>query len=318
MPADVVIAAELRELIPEHALRHLSVRWLPADSEIPSGDFVALIPLLSRRIGPGELDGLPRLKIIANCAVGVDNIDLPAAARHGVIVTNTPDVLTEATADLTWALILAVARRLKEGQALLAGGKWTGWHPTQLLGLELGGCTLGIVGAGRIGQAVARRAVGFDMSILYTARSTKKELERATGAARADLRLVLEQSDIITLHLPSTPQTRGILGREQLAQLKEGALLINTARGDLVHESALVEALESGRLGGAGLDVFPEEPSVPAALVNHPRVVAVPHIGSATTATRRAMAELAVRNVQAVLDGEAPLTAVVDGIPGGL
>jgi glyoxylate reductase len=310
MRADALVAAELRDLIPEQALRNLVVRWLPAEAPTPSGDFAAIVPLLSRTIGRAELDGLPRLRIVANCAVGVDNIDLAATEQSGVIVTNTPDVLTEATADLTWALILATARRLKEGQQLLTAGRWRGWHPTLLLGTELRGRVLGLVGAGRIGQAVARRGVGFGMRILYTARSPKPDLERETGAMWMDLRSLLERSDVVSLHLPSTDQTSGVLNRERLALMKEGALLINTARGDLVHEPALLEALESGRLGGAGLDVFPEEPRVHPVLVAHPRVVVLPHLGSATTDTRRAMAALALRNVRAVLAGEPPVTPV--------
>lgn len=310
MRAEVLIAAELRELIPDHALRTLAVRWLPADAEIPTGDYVAIVPLLSRPIGEAELTALPRLRVVANCAVGVDNIDLAAAARRGVIVTNTPDVLTDATADLTWALVLAVARRLKEGQQLVADGAWAGWHPTQLLGLELSGRTLGIVGAGRIGQAVARRATGFGMHILYTARSEKPDLEGASGAARTDLRSLLERSDVVSLHLPSNEQTRGIIDRVHLALLPEGTILINTARGDLIEEQALLEALDDGPLGGVGLDVFSAEPHVHPKLVAHPRVVVLPHIGSATTQTRRAMAVLAVRNACAVVAGGAPLTPV--------
>jgi glyoxylate reductase len=311
MRPDVLIAAELRELIPDHALRDLAVRWLPGTAATPSGQYLALIPLLSRPVRTAELERLPNLKIVANCAVGVDNIDLSAAEQRGVTVTNTPDVLTDATADLTWALILAVARRLKEGQRLIAGGRWRGWHPTQLLGLELAGRTLGIVGAGRIGQAVARRAAGFGMRVLYSSRTHKPEFERATGASHVDLNTLLGQSDVVSLHLPATDQTRGLFDRERLALCKEGALFINTARGDLIHEAALMEALERGQLGGAGLDVFADEPCIPAPLVDHPRVVVLPHIGSATTDTRRAMAALALRNVLAILAGEAPITPVL-------
>lgn len=310
MPLDVLIAAELRELISDDALRPLAVHWLPDGAATPKGTFRALIPLLSRVVGATELEGLPELRIVANCAVGVDNIDLAATERRGVIVTNTPDVLTDATADLTWALILAVARRLKEGQRLIAEGRWRGWHPTLLLGLELAGRTLGIVGAGRIGRAVACRATAFKMRVLYVSRTRKPDLERATGATPTDLYALLRQSDVVSLHVPATAETRSLLDRERLALLKEGAILINTARGELVDEEALIEALESGRLGGAGLDVFADEPRIPAALMDHPRVVVLPHVGSATTATRRAMAELAVRNVRRVLAGKAPVTPV--------
>ncbi len=306
----VLIASELRQLLPADPVPGHRVEWLAADEPTPSGSYAAILPLLSRRIGPAELDGLPDLQIVANCAVGYDNIDLEAAAERGVAVTNTPDVLTDATADLTWALILATARRLKEGQALLAENRWEGWHPQQLLGLELRDSTLGVVGAGRIGQAVARRAVGFGMRVLYADAAPRPEFEYATGAERAELSDLLAQSDVVSVHVPSSPQTRGMFGQAEFARMRPGALFVNTARGDLVDETALLDALDSGHLGGAGLDVFSAEPSVPGRLVRHPRVMALPHVGSATTRTREAMAGLAARNVQAVLAGLAPLTPV--------
>jgi glyoxylate reductase len=306
---DVLIAAELRELLPADPIPGHSIQWLTASSPTPSGAYSGIVPLLSRRIGDAELDGLPDLRIVANCAVGYDNIDLEAAARRGVLVTNTPDVLTEATADLTWALILAAARRLKEGHAMLAERRWEGWHPGQLLGLELNGSTLGVVGAGRIGQAVVRRAVGFGMRVLYCDPAGRPELEDA-GAERVELDRLLAESDVVSVHVPSAAETRGMFGGEAFARMKRGALFVNTARGDLVDEAALLEALESGHLGGAGLDVFAAEPEVPRGLIDHPRVVTLPHVGSATTHTRRAMAELAARNVQAVLAGLAPITPV--------
>ncbi|NIM52332.1 MAG: D-glycerate dehydrogenase [Gemmatimonadales bacterium] len=311
MPADILIAAELRELLPDTPVPAHTVEWLPAEAPTPAGPYVAIVPLLSRRIAEPELDALPQLKVVANCAVGVDNVDLDAANRRGIIVTNTPEVLTEATADLTWALILAVARRLKEGQVLVAEGGWTGWHPTQLLGLELNGSTLGIVGAGRIGQAVARRAAAFAMRILYADVSARPELEAETGARRVSLTQLLEESDVVTLHTPSTAETRGMFDHECFNRMRAGSIFINTARGDLVDEAALLAALDAGKLAGVGLDVFPQEPSVHPALVAHPRVVTLPHIGSATTHTRHAMANLAVRNVRAVLAGEPPLTPVL-------
>lgn len=307
--ADILIAAELRELLPDEPASGHAVEWLSGDTPTPSGLYEAIVPLLSRRIGETELDALPRLRIVANCAVGYDNIDLPAAERHGVLVTNTPDVLTEATADLTWALILAVARRLKEGEAMIAESGWPGWHPTQLLGLELHGSTLGIVGAGRIGQAVGRRAVGFGMRILYSDRERRGEFERATAAEHVDLPQLLAESDVVTVHVPSARETRGMFDRQAFAAMRRGALFVNSARGDLVDEDALIESL-AGHLGGAGLDVFACEPHVPSALAGHPRVVTLPHLGSATTETRRAMAGLAVDNVRAVLGGKPPLTPV--------
>ncbi|MEX0692124.1 MAG: D-glycerate dehydrogenase [Gemmatimonadales bacterium] len=311
MTSTILIAAELRDLLPADPVPGHAVEWISADQPLPSGDhYVAIVPLLSRWIGGQQLKQLLGLKIVANCAVGVDNVDLVSCQMGKVRVTNTPGVLTESTADLTWSLILQVARRTKEGERLVAGGAWTGWHPTQLLGLELDGATLGLVGAGRIGQAVGRRAMGFGLRLLYAARSRKDDFEAATGAKRVDLPRLLAQSDIVTLHTPSTPETKGFINRERLAQMKDGAILINTARGDLVREPALLEALESGRLAGAGLDVFPEEPSVHPALVAHPRVVCLPHLGSATVKTRTAMAQLAVANVNAVLSGGVALTPV--------
>jgi len=308
--ADVLIAAELRELLGDDPVPGHVVRWIEASEPTPSGNYAAILPLLSRWIGGNEFKNLKGLKIVANCATGVDNVDLVAAELNRVIVTNTPDVLTESTADLTWALILAVARRLKEGMRLVAEGQWTGWHPTLLLGDQLTGKTIGIVGAGRIGQAVARRARAFGMQVVYNARTRKTEFEQATRATRLDLVTLLSQSDVVSLHLPATAETRGLLNRERFARMKRGSLLINTARGDLVREPALLEALEQGTLAGAGLDVFPEEPQVHPALLAHPRVVVLPHVGSATHETRRAMADLAARNVRAVLAGDPPLTPV--------
>jgi glyoxylate reductase len=309
----VLVAAELKTLLPEDPIPGHEVVWIEAREPTPEGEYVAFVSLLRRRLGEEEFQGLPKLKVLAQCAVGYDNIDLEAAARRGIIVTNTPDVLTESTADLAWALILAVARRLKEGQEMVARGAWKGWGPTQLLGLELKGAVLGIVGAGRIGQAVAQRAVGFGMHILYTDQERRPELETATGASPRDLPGLLTASDVVTVHVPSTPSTRGMFNRERFGQMKPGALFINTARGDLVDETALVAALDEGRLGGAGLDVFTREPQVPPELANHPKVLTLPHIGSATTHTRRGMAELAIRNARAVLAGRDPVTPVSTG-----
>ena len=308
--AHILIAAELRNLLDPDPVPGHGVEWLAASEVTPTGDITAVVPLLSRPFGEAEFAQLPTLAIVANCAVGYDNIDVEAARRHGVIVTNTPDVLTASTADLTMLLILAVARRLKEGLALIADGTWTGWHPQQLLGLELDGATLGIVGAGHIGQAVGRRAEGFGMRIRYSDRSARPEFERATGARRAPLEELLAASDVVTVHVPSSPDTRGMVNGKWFARMRDGALFVNTARGDVVDQPALLEALERGTLAGAGLDVFPREPDVHPALVAHPRVVTLPHLGSATTATRRAMANLAVRNVRAVLAGKPPVTLV--------
>jgi len=306
----VLIAAELRNLLDAARLEGLDVTWIAADEATPKGDWIALVPLLSRWVGGTELKNLPKLKIVANVAVGYNNVDLVAAELRRVMVTNTPDVLTDATADLTWALILACARRLLAGVELVKSGHWTGWHPEQLLGLELRGRTLGLLGAGRIGQAVGRRALAFGMTIRYTARTPKPEFEAETGAVRVELRRLFGEADVLSLHVPAVPELQGVVNAENLGRMKPEAILVNTSRGDLVQEDALAEALEAGRLGAAGLDVYAEEPSIQPRLLAAPRTVLLPHIGSATRDTRRAMAELALANVQAVLAGKAPLTPV--------
>jgi len=307
----VLIAAELQPLIEPGQLAGLDVTWLPAGEPIPKGDYVAIVPLLSRWVGGTELKHLPKLKIIANCAVGHDNVDVVAAEMRRVAVTNTPDVLTDATADLAWALILACARRVVEGTELVKSGAWAGWHPELLLGSELRGRTLGLLGAGRIGQAVGRRAVPFGMRILYAARNPRSEFEHATGAVRVEQSRLFRESDVLSLHVPSVPATQGLISAETLRLMKPDAILINTARGDLVREEALAAALEEGRLGAAGLDVYLDEPAVHPRLWAAPRTVLLPHIGSATRETRRQMAAIAVANVRAVLKGDPPLTPVV-------
>jgi glyoxylate reductase len=306
----VLVAAELRNLLGSGQLHGLDVTWLPASDPTPKGDWLAIVPLLTRWVGGTELKNLPLLRIVANVAVGYNNVDLVAAEMRKVIVTNTPDVLTEATADLTWGLILACARRLIEGVDVIRGGAWTGWHPEQLLGLELQGRTLGLFGAGRIGQAVGRRAPAFGMRIVYAARNPREEFERETGAVRVDRTRLFAESDVVSLHAPSTPDTKGVINGETLDRMKRGAILINTSRGDLVREEALAAALEDGRLGSAGLDVYTDEPAIHPRLLAAPRTVLLPHIGSATEETRRKMTAIAVANVQAVLRGQPPLTPV--------
>lgn len=261
----------------------------------------ALLSLLSDSVDEALLEACPSLRVVANYAVGYDNIDVEAATRRAIWITNTPDVLTEATADLTWALLLAVARRLREGQRVVRSGSWTGWAPRELLGLELHGRTLGIVGLGRIGRAVARRAEGFGMRVVAVGRP-------ASGGVGLDT--MLSEADIISLHCPLTSETRHLIGARELARLRPGAILLNTARGPIVDEAALVEALEAGRLRGAGLDVFEQEPKIHAGLVDRDDVVLLPHLGSATEHTRARMAEIALDNVVAALDGREPPNAV--------
>lgn len=277
-----------------------SVRIADLAAELAGAD--ALVTLLTERVDAAVLDAAPRLRVVANFAVGYDNIDVAAATARGICVANTPDVLTEATADLAFALGLAAARRLGEGERLVRAGRWTGWAPDQLLGVDIWGRTLGIVGMGRIGQAMARRGRGFGMDILYTrARPDPDAVEVDELFARADL---------ISLHCPLTPATRNLVDARTLALMKPTAVLVNTARGGCVDEEALAAALAAGRLAGAGLDVFAEEPAIAPALLAEERVVLAPHIGSATTRARTRMGELCASAVRAVLAGEAPANLV--------
>lgn len=255
----------------------------------------ALVTLLTDRIDRELLEAAPNLRIVANVAVGVDNIDVEAATRLGVLVTNTPGVLTESTADLTWALILAVARRLVEGDRYLRARKYDGWDFDLLRGMEIRGKTLGVVGAGRIGRAVARRARGFGMNVLLHSRNRGVSLGR-----------LLKNSDVVSIHVPLSESTHHLIGVRELRRMKRTACLINTARGPIVDEKALTAALRSGRLAGAGLDVYEHEPKVTAGLLRLKNVVLLPHLGSATNEARRAMLDAAVKNVKAFLSGRRP------------
>jgi glyoxylate reductase len=270
---------------------------------------------LTDRLDRTVLEANPHLEVVSTVAVGFDNIDVPVATRLGITVTNTPDVLTETTADLTLALMLAVARRLPEADAYVRSGSWTSWQLSpSLMGLDLHGRTLGLFGTGRIGRAVARRAVhGFGMRLLYASRSPlPPEQERELGATRLPLEEMLPAADVVSLHAALTPETRHVLGAAQFAAMKPSAILVNTARGALVDEAALAEALRRGQIWGAGLDVFEDEPAVhPGLLAVRDRLVLAPHVGSATLDTRRRMAEIAVRDARAVLEGRAPAHPVV-------
>jgi glyoxylate reductase len=260
--------------------------------------FDGLLALLVHRVGEAVFAAAPTLAMVANHAVGVDNVDLAAAARHGVVVTNTPGVLTDDTADLTWALILAVTRRLVEADAYVRAGRWTGWRPDLLIGRSLTGATLGVVGAGRIGQAVLGRAAGFRMRLLYASRRPlPAEREAALGVARRELPELLAEADVVSLHVPLGPETRHLIDGPALARMKPTAVLVNTSRGPVVDEAALAAALAAGRLGGAGLDVFEEEPRIHPGLMERPDVVLLPHVGSATAETRFRMAELCVEDL---------------------
>ena len=260
----------------------------------------ALLSMVTDTVDRAVIEAGQDLRIIANAAVGYNNIDVAAARERGIIVTNTPDVLTDATADLTLALILAVTRRLGEGERMVRRGDWKGWAFDQLLGMQLRGRQLGIVGFGRIGKAVAERAAAFGMTIAHTSRS----------AAGMPLDRLLSTSDIVSLHVPLTPETRHMIGQPELARMKRSAYLINTTRGPVVDEAALVWALKNRLISGAALDVYEREPEVHPELLPLENVVLAPHLGSATTETRTAMADLAARNALAVLAGDSPLTPV--------
>ncbi len=271
----------------------------------------ALLTLLSDRVDAELLDAGPKLQVVANYAVGFDNIDLDAARSRGIWVTHTPDTLTDATADLTFTLLLACCRRLPEAEAEARTGDFGHWSPTAFLGLELAGARLGILGFGAIGRAVARRARGFGMEVRYCSRSPIPTEDRE-GAEPVDWETLLATSDVLSIHAPLTDETRGLLDEGALARMKRGARLINTARGPIVDEAALVAALAAGQLAGAGLDVFEDEPRVHPGLIERTDVVLTPHVGSATTEARRRMATKALRNIAAVLGGHEP----PDPIPG--
>jgi glyoxylate reductase len=281
-------------------------RRAPSPQELASSaaDADGLLCLLTDRIDAGLLERCPRLRAVSSVSVGVDHVDLGAATARGIPVGHTPGVLTETTADLTWALLLAAARRVAEGDRFVRAGSWRPervWEPDMLLGRDVHGATLGVVGLGAIGRAVARRAAGFGMRVLGWSR-TRVDV---AGVEWAPLETLLAASDFVSLHVALTAETRGLLDAAALARMRRGATLVNTARGGLVDETALAAALRDGRLSAAALDVFAREPLDPASpLLALPNVVLTPHIGSASTATRARMAELAVRNLVAALAGE--------------
>lgn len=298
LPID--LAAQVRAKFPT-ARVDVPDEWIGVERcDLTDAD--ALVCLLMDRIDAGVLARAPKLRVVANCAVGYNNVDVGALTAAGVAVTNTPDVLTEATAELAFALMLAAARRLPEGDRLVRSGQWEGWRLDQLLGVQLLGKTLGIIGMGRIGQAMARRAVAFGMRVIY-------------AGGRGDYRQValddlFRDADVISLHCPLTPETRHIVNARTLALVKPTAIIVNTARGECVDESALLDAFSERRIFGAGLDVFEAEPRVNAGLRADPRLVLAPHIGSATTEARTSMAQLCADAVIAVLSGQRPVNLV--------
>jgi glyoxylate reductase len=266
----------------------------------------AVIALITDAIDRSIIDAAPGLKVIANIAAGHNNIDTEHAKARGVVVTNTPDVLTESVADFTWGLILAITRRLAEGERVVRRGEWKGWALDFMLGTELRGKQLGLVGMGRIGRAVAARAPAFGMRVAYASRS-EAELP---GAESMSLDKLLVSSDVVSLHVPLTPETRHLIDKPKLARMKRSAYLINTARGPVVDEAALAWALQSHLIAGAALDVYEHEPAIHPDLPTLENVLLVPHLASGTTETRTTMAELAVNNTIAVLTGQPPLTPI--------
>ena len=298
---------------------HCAVDIWNGPDAIPAGELAlrladkqALMCLLTDRVDGEVLDAGPGLRIVANIAVGFDNIDLAAARSRGVIVTNTPDVLTEATADLAWGLLLAVTRRIAEGERLLRRGEWSGWALDFMLGSDLRGKQLGIVGLGRIGRAMAARAGAFGMRVAFTTLEPGSDAEgtAAEGWTKLGLDELLSSSDVVSLHVPLTPATHHLIDRRAILRMRRRAYLVNTSRGPVVDEAALAWALREGLIAGAALDVYEQEPRVHPDLLGLENVVLAPHLGSATVETRTAMADLAARNVLAVLSGSAPLTPV--------
>jgi glyoxylate reductase len=273
-------------------------------------DKEGLVCLLTERVGDDTLRAAPKLRIVANVAVGYDNVDILACTRRGVVVTNTPGVLDETTADFAWALMLAVARRVVEADQYVRSGNWQGWSFDQYCGTDIWGKTLGIVGFGRIGQAVARRARGFDMKVVYNSRKrVAPEIEKQLNAEYRDMNALLAESDFISLHVPLSGDTRQLFDAPKFFRMKPTAFLINTSRGPVVDEAALVHALEAKKIAGAALDVFEQEPFVHPGL-KRPNVVLAPHLGSASTETRARMALAAAQNIAAFFQGQRPPNAL--------
>jgi glyoxylate reductase len=308
------IPREALELLAVHATVDVNAAdagYTPAELISHVRDADAMVSLLTDRIDEGLLAHAPKLKIVANVAVGYDNIDVGAAARHGVLVSNTPGVLTDATADFAWALLLAVTRNVIPADRYLREGRFREWMMMEFHGAELAGRTLGIAGFGRIGQAVARRGRGFGMHVLYTnPRRVAEAIEEETGARFVDKATLLASSDVLSLHVPLNSATRHFLGAAEFALMKPTAFVINTARGPVIDEAALADALISGAIRGAGIDVYEREPAVHPGLLAAPNTVLAPHIASATTETRTRMALMAAENVIAVLAGRPPVNPV--------
>jgi glyoxylate reductase len=316
----ILASGRLPDVVRERLEEGHEVTLNPKDAPMARADLLdkvadkeGLLCMITDRVDEELLDRAAGLKMVANCGVGYDNIDVAACTRRGVLVSNTPGVLTEATAELAWALLLAISRNVVSGDTYTRAGKFRFWAPLHFLGTEVSGKTLGIVGMGRIGQAVARRAAGFDMPVCYFNRSPLPP-EATAGLQGApntrwepvSLETLLERSDFVSLHLPLTPETRHLINKDALERMKPTAFLVNTARGPVVDEAALVVALGAGQIAGAALDVYEAEPALAPGLAELPNVVLLPHMGSATWETRTRMTALAAENLLAGLSGETP------------
>ena len=318
----VVVTRRLPEAVHQALAREFDARLNPEDRPLTAEGLReavrtadAILPTVTDKLTADVLSAEPRrLRLIANFGVGFNNIDVEAAKARGIAVSNTPDVLTDATADLAMTLLLMVARRTGEGERHVRGGQWTGWRPTHMLGTQVSGKTLGLVGMGRIARAVAQRAHhGFGMKVIFhDPYPPPAALAASLGAEpRGSVEELLREADFVSLHCPATPETRHLMNRERFGQMRSDAFLVNTARGDVVDEAALVEALESGKIAGAGLDVFEREPQVTQALVTMENVVLLPHLCSATEETRVAMGMRALENLRLFFAGESPRDRVV-------
>ncbi|MBW8350174.1 D-glycerate dehydrogenase [Bacillus sp. IITD106] len=310
MKPTVYITRRLPSEVIEAINQHCKVlMWNEEDVPVPREELVekikvvdGLFCLLTETIDEDILKHARKLKVISNMAVGYNNIDIEAATKRGIAVTNTPEVLTETTADLTFALLMTTARRLNEAEQFLRRGKWKTWSPMLLTGQDIHDSTIGIIGLGRIGEAVARRAIGFNMNVLYYNRSRKMDLEQDLSIEYRELNDLLTNSDFVCVLTPLTPETKNLISYDEIALMKKDAILINTSRGGIVNENALITALENKQIWGAGLDVFEEEPvSINHRLLQLPNVVVIPHIGSASIKTRIKMAQLAAGNLIEVL-----------------
>jgi gluconate 2-dehydrogenase len=309
MKPKILVTREIFDDVLDYLRQHFEVADNQADAPMDAetlatalADKIGAMTTLVDRIDAKLLSRCPQLKAVCNIAVGFNNIDLAACSAAGVMATNTPGVLDDSTADFTWALILSTARRVVESDAHVRAGQWKGWYLKQFLGADVHHATLGILGFGRIGRRVARRALGFDMTVLYhDAQKADADTESSYNVSFVSLDELLARADILTIHVPYAPSTHHLMGAREMDKMKPGAILIHAARGGVVDDAALVEALRSGRLAGAGIDVFENEPALNPAFLSMKNVVLTPHIASSSAATRRAMAKLAARNLVAAL-----------------